>query len=54
MLWERSGSAFHATVEDSSGRVLHRLIVEELPDGTWIGRCGKPVAGPSWDGTASR
>jgi len=35
MLWERSGSAFHATVEDASGRVLYRLIVEELPNGTW-------------------
>jgi hypothetical protein len=35
MLWERSGSAFHAAVEDATGRVLCRLIVEELPDGTW-------------------
>ena len=35
MLWERSGSAYHATIEDADGRVLYRLIVEELPDGTW-------------------
>lgn len=46
MLWERSGSALHATVEDSSGGVLIRLIVEELPNGSWdwaVWRPGDPV-----------
>jgi hypothetical protein len=35
MIWERSGEAFHATVEAPSGEVRFRLVVERLPDQRW-------------------
>jgi hypothetical protein len=49
MVWERSGRAFHATVEAPSGSVLFHLIVEELPDGAWDWAVWHP-GGPSSPG----
>ena len=46
MVWERSGRAFHATVEGPSGRVLFHLIVEELLGGSWDWAVWHP-GGPS-------
>jgi len=55
MIWERSESAFHATVEAPSGRVLFHLIVEELLGGSWdwaVWHPGGP-ASPGQHGVAS-
>jgi hypothetical protein len=35
MVWERSGDAFYATVWDTDGKAVLRLIVEPLPEGMW-------------------